>query len=193
MGLWPSGWRSSMKGFFTSGDKDKTPSVSTWYDVESFKQWVCVYKGGVSWRRSPDMEDRDGGSSVTQGDSIPVIKIDKGKPKGSKFVKGRRDDGSWKYLPCNTPDGLPVMRPDFHTLEEERAFQVVYAHGVSWRCGPHYDDRDSSNMAAATKGTIVQGRPFLGFTGTTKKKGSVQMIKVGIGKFLPVSTPEGTL
>jgi len=145
-----------------------------------FQQWTCIFRGGVSWRSSPDFDDRAAGQGPNFGDIVEGTSLDIGKPSNVLFLKARAAGNTFLYLPVNTPDGKPVMRPDVAATTPERIYDVVYTSGVSWRCGPSFGDRDRNAPAQdPAHNEKVKGREIMGLNG-------MRMVKVGIGQYLPM-------
>jgi len=123
--------------------------ASYWFP--DITKWTVVYDSNISWRASPDYEDKMAGKGPGTGETIisPVTAI-KGDGPGECsthdywFVKAQVSPGVFAFLPINSSGKRPMLRPKdtIPSWSKKKKWKVVHEGGVGIRKSPFYVDGD---------------------------------------------------
>lgn len=152
------------------------------------KSWTVVSDSAVSWRDSPNYDDKVVGKGPEPGDRVESYSIVEGSGPGSKefwFVKGMISPGVFGFLPVNSASLRPFLRPSCSvpSWSKTETWEVVYPGGVGVRKSANYDDKDVGDdggyAVVLDQGTVFTGRALEGVPSPGESSQDVpQMIKV---------------
>jgi hypothetical protein len=153
-------------------------------------KWQVVADSGVSWRASPDFNDKMAGKGPGPGEKFRATRaVQKGDgPDGTDcagndleywFIKTAVVPGQLAFLPVNSQAGQPLLRPTFNvpSYSEEQMWEVTYDGGVAIRKSTLYNDKDIGDDGTPAvvfeEGTVFQGMALPGTTreGATAAEG----------------------
>jgi hypothetical protein len=178
-------------------------------------KWIVVYDSNISWRASPDYEDKMAGKGPGTGEKIigmgPAVRGDgPGEHQDHQywFVKALVAEGQFGYLPVNSASIRPMLRPSdtIPSWSTKKKWKIVHEGGVGIRKSPNYMDGDIGDDGNPTVifeyETEFEGYAVPGNAGTEVADEDIpEMIKVSdrispsgepFIMYVPLNTMDGT-